>query len=172
MAPPDNENGTEFLNVDLEVFSRESLAPFVKGLGRSVHVLHEGRWSRGFAACVELWASGCGQSAEAIIGRMVRLLSKMPREAKLLWNGAQVRQFNVGIQAASKPQSFELRLRQETLKAVATLGARLVVTVYAAGAQAAVPEAPKGRKPRRRTRGAADGPAQGVRRTTSPRRAS
>ena len=136
-SPPEDE--TEFLNVDLEVFSRSSLAPFVKGLGRSVHVLHEGRWGRKYAACLELWVSGSGQKADVIIRRMVHLLSKMPRAAQRLWNGAQVKQFNLGIQAALKPRSFELSLQPDTLRAVARLGARLVVTVYAAEVPAAEP---------------------------------
>jgi hypothetical protein len=126
------EDETEFLNVDLEVFSRERLKGLVEGLGRSVHVLHEGAYGRKYAACVELWGSGCGQPADTLIRRILRLLNKMPRSAKRLWNGAQVRQFNIGIQAAFKPRSFELAVQPDTLKAVARLGARVVVTVYAA----------------------------------------
>jgi hypothetical protein len=89
--PRPDEYETEYLNVDLEVFSRESLATFVKGLGQSAHVLHEGRWGRRYAACLELWSSGCGERAEVTIRRMLRLLIKMPRPAKILWNRAQVR---------------------------------------------------------------------------------
>jgi hypothetical protein len=100
------DDATEFLNVDLEVFSTESLALLVKGLGRSVHVLHQGRWGRKYAACVELWSSGSGQKADVIIRRMVRLLNRMPRNAKALWNRAQVRQFNIGIQSGFRPPAL------------------------------------------------------------------
>ena len=140
MTPPQRDDATEFLNVDLEVFSRESLAPFARGLGRPVHVLHEGRWGRRYAACLELWSGGSGQTADAIIRRMVRLLNKMPRSAKLLWNRARVKQFNIGIQAAIKPRSFELKVRPDTLKGVARLGAQLAVTVYSADQPQAAPE--------------------------------
>ena len=131
MTPQPNEDETEYLNVDLEVFSRESLAPFVKGLGRSVHVLHEGRWGRKHAACLELWSAGCGEEAEVTVRRMLRLLGRMPRSAKILWNRAQARQFNIGVQAAAKSRTFELHLKPDTLQAMARLGGRLVVTVYA-----------------------------------------
>ena len=152
VRPRPDEDETEYLNVDLEVFSRESLATFVKGLGRSVHVLHEGRWGRRHAACLELWSSGCGEEAEVIIRRMLRLLTRMPRSAKILWNRAQVRQFNIGIQAAAKSRAFELHVRPDTLQAMARLGARLVVTVYAPERLAAAEHQSKGRASRR-TRG-------------------
>jgi hypothetical protein len=153
LTPPNQDDETEFLNVDLEVFSRESLAPFAKGLGRSVHVLHEGRWARRYAACLELWGSGYGQTADAIIRRMVRLLNKMPRSAKLLWNRAQVKQFNIGIQAGTKPRGFELKVRPATLQAVARLGAQLVVTVYAVDKPEAGPEPQARGRGSRPTRG-------------------
>lgn len=134
MAHPDNENNhTEFLNVDLEVFSGESLAPLVKGLGRSFFLLHEGRWGRKYAAILELQGSHYGKKkADLIIRRMVVLLKKMPRSVRHLWKGAQVRQFNIGIQAALKPHAFELQVGQDTLQSVARLGASIVITVYAA----------------------------------------
>jgi len=136
-----DEETTAFLNVDLEVFSRESLAAFVKGLGRSVHVLHEGRWGRKYAACVELWASGWNQSPESIIRRILRLLSRMPRSARTLWNRADVRQFNIGVQAALKPRTFELSLSPESVAAIGRLKARIVFTVYAAESPPSVPPA-------------------------------
>ena len=132
MTAQQDDESTEFLNVDLEVFSRERLAEFVGGLGRSVHVLHQGRWGpRRYAACLQLWRSGCGQTPDQIIQRMVRLLKKMPRSGRHLWNGAQTRRFNIGIQAAFKPRSFELLLRPATITAVADVGAQLLITVYA-----------------------------------------
>ena len=131
MRPRPDDDETEYLNVDLEVFSRESLGTFVKGLGRAVHVLHEGRWGRKHAACLELWSSGCGEEAEVTIRRMLRLLTKMPRSARVLWKRAQVRQFNIGIQAAARSRTFELHVRPDTLQAMARLRAQLVVTVYA-----------------------------------------
>jgi hypothetical protein len=143
---------TEFLNVDLEVFSRETLAPFAGALGRSWHILHVGHWGRRHAACLELTASGYGQGADAIILRMTRLLNKMPRSAKVLWNRAQARQFNIGVEAAVRSRTFELHLRPDTLQAVARLGGKLVVTVYAPERRPAAEESQsKGR--RRPTKG-------------------
>src|SRR5574341_2109022 len=149
MRQPGGDNKqTEFLNVDLDVFSRERLTPFVNGLGKSFFVLHEGRWGRKYAAILELAAGGSSQrnNPDRLIRRMVTLLNKMPRTARSLWDRAQVKQFNIGIQAALKPHAFDIQIGQETLQEVAGLGARLIVTVYAA-------EAPKAREsPRQRKR--------------------
>jgi hypothetical protein len=147
-VPDDDE--TEFLNVDLEVFSRENLAAFVKGLGKAVFVLHEGRWGRSYAACLEVGASGYQKNADFLIRRMVVLLKRMPPSARRLWNRATIKQFNVGIQAAFKPRGFELPIRAATLLDVARLGASIVVTVYAAdlpGAETRVrPVEPRSRR--------------------------
>ena len=130
MTPQPDDESTEFLNVDLEVFSRERLEVFVSGLGRAVHVLHEGRWGRRrYAACL-----GCGEVIRQTPDQIIKGwfgLKKMPRAAKHLWAGAQTRRFNVGIQAAFKPRSFELPLRPATITAVADVGAQLLITVYA-----------------------------------------
>ena len=41
------------------------------------------------------------------------------------------REFNVGIEAAAKSRTFELRLEPETLMAVADVAGRIVITVNA-----------------------------------------
>ena len=48
-----------------------------------------------------------------------------------LWDRAQSREFNVGIEAAEKAPLFELRLEPSTLQAVASVSGRVVITVYA-----------------------------------------
>jgi hypothetical protein len=143
---------TEFLNVDLEVFSREDLAVFARALGRSVHPLHVGPWGSKHAACIELWVSGYGQSADSIIQRMVRLISRLPIPARRLWNHASVRRFNIGVQADSELSVFELPLAAGTIQAVARVGASVIVTVYAAESKPARGRQSKGRTSRR-TRG-------------------
>lgn len=139
---------TNFLNVDLEVFSRESLAPFAKALGRRVHVLHEGRWSRQYAACIELWGSGRGQSPDTIIRRMIRLVRRLPRSARRLWVQARVKQFNIGIEAGTRPRSCEFPLAPDVVLDAGRLGARIVITVYAAEAMT-VPERTRPEGPKR-----------------------
>ncbi len=49
---------TDYLNVDLELFSKSSLEPFVKAMGDKIMVLFVGRIKRTYRAHVELAGSG------------------------------------------------------------------------------------------------------------------
>jgi hypothetical protein len=126
----DNE-GTQFLNVDLDVFSKVPLDPIVDAFGKKVFVLHAGKWGRRYSAHFELTDSGRGQQGDQLIRRFVELVKRLPRRARRLWNEADRREFNIGIEAAVRSQIFELRLQPRTLEAVARVGGRIVVTVYA-----------------------------------------
>jgi hypothetical protein len=125
------EEGTTFLNVDLEVISRTPLDPLVQAFGRNVDVLHVGPWGQRYGAHVEVAGSGCRGNADSLIRRLVTLVKALPRSARRLWDTAQSREFNVGIEAAAKSRTFELRLEPETLMAVAGVAGRIVITVYA-----------------------------------------
>jgi hypothetical protein len=74
----------------------------------------------------------CSLRADALIVDLVRLVKSLPRAARVVWNQAYRRDFNVGIQAGLKPHSYELSLKPETLKLVSSVNARVVVTIYAA----------------------------------------
>jgi hypothetical protein len=125
------EEGTTFLNVDLEVISRTPLDPLVQAFGRKVDVLHVGPWGRRYGAHVEVAGSGYRGNADSLIRRLATLIKALPQSARRLWDTAQSREFNVGIEAAAKSRTFELRLERETLMAVAGIAGRIVITVYA-----------------------------------------
>jgi hypothetical protein len=123
---------TVFLNVDLDILSRIPLESLVEAFGQKVIVLHVGRWGRRYGARVEMADSGHQQDADRLVRRLVGLVKKLPRSIRRLWKEAQSREFNVGIQAGLKPRVFELRFQPATLEAVAAVGGRIVITVYAA----------------------------------------
>ncbi|MGE5833979.1 MAG: hypothetical protein ACM4AI_05830 [Acidobacteriota bacterium] len=125
--------GTRFLNVDLDIWSASPLDSLVRAFGRTVVVLHAGsEGRRGYGAHLELARSGSAEDADRLIGSFVRLVTKLPRRARASWNRARRRDFNLGIQASANPHSYELPVEAETLAAVASVNARLVVTVYGA----------------------------------------
>jgi hypothetical protein len=127
----ENEEGTQFLNVDLDIFSRVPLDPIVEAFGKKVFVLHVGKWGRRYSAHVELSGSGADKRADLLVRRLVGLVKELPRGARRVWNEAESREFNLGIEAARRSQMFELRLQPETLEAVASVDGRIVITVYA-----------------------------------------
>ena len=123
-------SSTKFLNIDLDLWSKSSLDPLLHAFGRKVVLLHAGKDGREYRAHLEL-ASESG-NPEVVLRRFVRLEQELPRPARALWNRARVREFNIGIQPAAKPHSFELHLKDATVRAVAVVNARIGMTVYGA----------------------------------------
>jgi hypothetical protein len=124
---------TTFLNVDLDIWSATSLDPLVAAFGRRVLVLHSGKEGRRYVAHLELARSGYGRDADALIREFAALVRRLPRRRRALWNAARTRDFNIGLQAGFTPHAFELPVQPATLQAAASVDARVVVTVYAAG---------------------------------------
>jgi len=97
------EEGTHFVAVDLDVFSKHKLSALAAALGDRVIVLHEGRWGKRYSGHFE-W-HGWNQTADEQIRELVSLISKLPRPAQVLWNEAPSRVFNIGVQAGLDPHS-------------------------------------------------------------------
>ena len=128
IGPEDDQ--THFLNVDLVVWSRSPLDELVAAFGKRVDVLYVGSEGRRYGAHVEL--ASVSKSVDALVRGLARLVTNLPETPRALWDRAQRREFNIGIQAGHEPHCHELRLKPDTLEAVVSLNARIVVTTYAA----------------------------------------
>ena len=122
---------THYANVDLDVYSQVPLDGFVAALGDEAFVLFVGGGRRKFEAHLELASSHMAMSADDTIVALTRLIQGLPRAQRKVWDSAQRREFNIGIEAGLEPHGFELRLEQRTLKAITDVGGVLVITVYA-----------------------------------------
>ena len=72
------------------------------------------------------------RTADATIRAFCRLIEKLPKGARLDWDGAKVRNFSVGIQAGFEPSASDYAISPETVRKTAELNAGIVVTVYPA----------------------------------------
>ena len=130
MKNPDREL-TNFLNVDLDIFSKSDLQPLVTAMGTKVMVLHVGRYKGTYRAHLEVAGySGYDENADSTIRAFCAIIRALPKAALKLWNAAKVRDFNVGVQAGTQPPSFEIALAAETVRAASEVNARIVLTVY------------------------------------------
>jgi len=120
---------TAFLNVDLDIRSRTPLEALTRTLGRSVIVLHLGRDGRDHVAHLEVSMSA--PNPDRPIRRFVELIKRLPRAERRVWDRAQLRELNIGIQSAATPRSYELHLDPATVRAAASVNAGIGVTVYA-----------------------------------------
>ena len=118
-----------FLNVDLDVRSREDLTPLAEALEPQVFALHVGRVGRGWMARFELTRQP--RTPDTAIRRLVTALERLPARERARWRRATRREFNVGIQAAAEPHASQFPIGPDTLELVARLRGRLVLTLYA-----------------------------------------
>ena len=141
--PETRLDSTTFLNVDLDIASRQDLAPLVAALGAKVVVLHAARHGRTYWAHLELGRSA--KSADATVRGLAALVRALPRHARRLWNTATVHDFNIGVQSATQPHAYEIPLAHGTIEAASALNARIVITIYAAEDAKAAKRRPAGR---------------------------
>lgn len=123
-----NSPDSQFLNVDLDVYSRSDLQVLVNGFGKKVIALYVGREKRRYSAHLEL--AGSTRSADSTIRAFCTLIRALPKTERGLWNGAKTREFSVGVQAGQQPFACDFRIEAQTVKSVAELGAVIVLTVY------------------------------------------
>lgn len=120
---------SQFLNVDLDVYSRSDLRLLVNGFGKRVIALYVGRERRKYSAHLEL-AGFQRSSADSTMRAFCNLIRALPKTERELWNGAKTREFSVGVQAGQQPFACDFRIEAQTVKAVAELGGVIVLTVY------------------------------------------
>jgi hypothetical protein len=126
------EEEASFINVDLDVQAPYDLGPLVRALGQQVTDLHTCAVDGQFQSHLEIaLREDMPSDADSTIQEFVRLLAQLPPAEKQLWNGATERDFNIGIQAGTKPHAFVFALSAQTLASAVELGARVVVTTYA-----------------------------------------
>jgi hypothetical protein len=123
--------GTEFLNVDLDIISKTPLDPIVDAFRKKMFLLYYGRWGRRYSANFEWGGYPVNASADVLIKKLVGAVERLPRGTRRLWNGADAREFNIGIESAVESKRFELRLRPATLADVRRVNGTIVVTIYA-----------------------------------------
>jgi hypothetical protein len=119
----------EFLNVDLDIYSRHELQPLVDATGSKVDLVYLGRHKRTWEADIEISRHPL-PGPDAIIRQFCKLILGLPEDARDIWDRSSIRQFNVGIEKHLRLSAYSLILADRTVKSMAELNARIVVTIY------------------------------------------
>jgi hypothetical protein len=122
---------TEFLNVDLDIYSAKDLTPLVQAFGKAVMVLHLGRHKRTWEAHLELSKHPI-KSPNSAIRDFCELMSALMPEAKQVWDSAKIRRFNIGIQGGMDQPSYWCVIDAETVRLAAEVNADIALTIYPA----------------------------------------
>src|SRR6185503_6347582 len=143
-----------FLNVDLEIGTRGKLAPLIAELSPRLFELHRGKI--GALNHVHYEIIACVTDADSTMQALIDAVRQLTPASRRIWDRAELRDFNIGIQGGHEPGHLEIAVATTTLAEVVALGGRVVVTVY--------PPYPSRPNPRPRAK-----PAARKRRATSSR---
>jgi hypothetical protein len=144
--------GPHFINVDLEVWSREDLADFAAAVEARSTVMHVGKVRRKFHVSLEAKPASPLTSPERTIWALLEVVESLPLGARRLWKRAQSRVFNVGYEGGEfvgllyeRPvgsgrwfpggtpkaaEPHESSLSPDVLRAVADVGGTIATTIY------------------------------------------
>ncbi|MCK5831207.1 MAG: hypothetical protein KAH20_12995 [Methylococcales bacterium] len=116
----------EFLNIDLDIVSKNDLAPIIEEFGDQVCVLNN-EWSNGnYYASFET-----GYTEEnKIIETYVALVNDLSPDAGKLWNECILREFNFGYNCGETPHAFRSKVSSKSVKGLSEIGGSIVVTIY------------------------------------------
>ena len=122
----------DFLNVDVELICRRRLTVLVDELKK--WILYDGRINGGWLLSFETNSIRGKSTPDGVISKLCKLIHNLSPAAKLDWESAQTRVFDIGFESAplTKPMTFAVRSRisTESLKRIADLDATLNITCY------------------------------------------
>lgn len=116
---------TEFLNVDLDVESREPLGLLANAL--PLTVMFSARLRGKYVMSLE--GSWPTVPLDQTLRRLAKMISSLSGDARHLWERASKRSFNIGFACGSR-RAPPFSIRSATIEAIAALGGSVEVTLY------------------------------------------
>lgn len=118
----------QFLNVDLEIESKQDIAQLVSDLGKSAMVLHYDKDETRQLARIE--ANIDVTSPDSAINHLCELVESCSRNALKQWLSCTRRTFDIGFQSGKNPKCFNQALHADTLLRISAIGAGIEITLY------------------------------------------
>src|SRR5690349_4266223 len=94
-----------FLNADLQIKSRRSLAVFVREMSAKTFLLSASKWRGIHFANFELKAS---YTCEGTLKIFCKIIESLPRDAAKEWRDASSRIFDIGLQSGDEKPTYAL----------------------------------------------------------------
>ena len=121
---------TTFLNLDLELRSREDLAPLATHFETCAIVLFNGVSNDVFQLTVEPLIGGLNESQQACTNELLQTISALPSALLELFNGCNKRIFDYGFESGAHAPPFMVDILAAQLSKMSRLGIDLRVTIY------------------------------------------
>ena len=119
----------KFLNVDLELESKQDISVIIQEFGEDVFVLYQGIARSYHQGRLEI-ADNSYNNADDIINEFCFLVEALPKDIRQIWDNCCLREFNIGYESGMTPISFRSDIKSTTIQRIANIGASLVITIY------------------------------------------
>jgi len=116
----------EFLNIDLDIESNDNIQLLVEELGKRLTVMNNNEIKKVHYASFETSYS----EENEIINEYVSIISALSSDSKSLWNNCIKRVFNIGYESGKEPSSYESRINENSVKALAEINGSIYITIY------------------------------------------
>lgn len=116
----------EFLNIDLDIESKEDISPIVEEWEGKITVFRNDKAEEGYFASFETQCSG----VEEIINEYVRLVNSLSEKSREIWDRAEKRTFDFGFESGTEPNNFNVKMDQLLIQKLADIGGGITITIY------------------------------------------
>jgi hypothetical protein len=120
-------NTTHFLNIDLEIESKEDILILVEELSSKLCKLSYHECNGAYCASFEPHEF----EIERIISEYLSAITSLSDEGRRMWEACVKREFNLGFQAGVSPRGYEKFISQNSLKEILSVNGQLGITIYA-----------------------------------------
>ena len=135
-----------FINLDLELESKESVQPLIKELENVVFSGYCGGFDE--LGClslnpykvidaveIDIYKTFDDKEdevggADVFINEFCTLIENLSVESKEIWNRCNRKEFDLGFQCGNTPKTFRTKIQAETINRCAELGASIMITAY------------------------------------------
>ena len=118
----------QFLNVDLELESKQDISLLVADLKKSAVVLHYDKDEYRQLARIE--SKEDVTSPDKAINHLCELIESCSRNALKQWLSCSRRTFDIGFESGTSPKCFNQALSADTLLRISAIGAGIEITIY------------------------------------------
>ena len=117
-----------FLNVDLQISSKNDLKSLARELGRRVLVLYCGRAVRGYLLALETARNY--KNPDRNIAAFCALIEALSSKGKRAWRAAQKREFDIGYDAVPGQRYSHVELNADSIERICKVAGSVAVTFY------------------------------------------
>ncbi|WP_350628065.1 hypothetical protein [Pseudoalteromonas sp. CAL260-MNA-CIBAN-0059] len=118
----------QFLNVDLELESKQDISVLVADLKKIATILHYDKDEYRQLARIEVTGEIC--SPDKAINHLCELVESCSRAALKQWLSCSRRTFDIGFESGTSPKCFNQALHADTLLRISAIGAGMEITIY------------------------------------------